>query len=231
MGALARLVLMTWLVAGLLTACGEPEYPIRRTLRLGNQWRYALQLQGELQGKTETLTLEYVDAVQAIEPDGSAIAERTLQVSPAQIKSLQASIGPFGTLKPRTRWKLFPDGREIPLDKDAFLVGAFTYAYPDRPVRVGAQWGRTDGVGSLQSKYLCRFEGVETLDGVRCYKIHTQVEPMPDSLPQMTGEMTIFVDAEHGWVRQIQGTIKMQAGELEGAFQLRLHGKPIGEQR
>lgn len=231
MGALVRHVLITGLVAGLLIACGEPEHTIRRTLRSGDQWRYALQIQGELQGQTETLTLEYVDTVQTVSPDGSAVAERTLQTSPEQLKALQTSIGPFGTVKPKTRWKLFSDGREIPLDKDAFLVGAFTYAYPDRPVRVGAQWGRTDGVGSLQSKYLCRFERVEMLEGVRCYKIHTQVEPMPNSLPQMTGEMTVFVDAERGWVRQIQGTIKMQAGELEGAFQLQLRGTPVGEQR
>jgi hypothetical protein len=231
MSAQARLALITWLVAGTLLACGEPEHTIRRTLQAGDQWRYSLQLQGELQGQTDTLKLEYIDRVQSVEPDGSAIAERTLQTTPEQLKQLRASVGPFGSLKPKTRWKLFPDGRETPLDHDAFLVGAFTYAYPDRPVRVGAQWGRTDGVGSLQVKYLCRFEGVETLDGVRCYKIHTQVEPMPDSLPQMTGEMTVFVDAERGWVRQIRGTLKMQAGELEGAFQLQLQGMPAGEQR
>lgn len=231
MGAYARLVLITWLVVGLMIACGEPEYTIRRTLRAGDQWRYTLQLQGEMRGQTETLTLEYLDKVQTVESDGSAIAVRTLQATPEQLQSLQLSVGPFGQLKRETRWRLFPDGREIPLDKDAFLVGAFTYAYPDRPIRLGAQWGRTDGVGSLQSKYLCRFEGVETLEGVRCYKIHTQVEPMPDSLPQMTGEMTVFVDAERGWVRQIRGTIKMRAGEVEGFFQLRLQGMPAGEQR
>ncbi|MCX7924812.1 MAG: hypothetical protein N2554_03255 [Fimbriimonadales bacterium] len=229
MGARARRALFVWLAATLLAACGEPEYTIKRTLRQGEQWRYTLQLQGELKGQADTLKLDYVDTVLSVAEDGSAIVERALQATPEQLKRLQASAGPFGVLKPKTRWKLFPDGRETPLDKDAFVIGAFIYAYPDRPVRIGAQWGRIDGFGSMQVKYLCRLEGVETLDGVRCYKIATQVEPMPDSLPQMTGEMTVYVDAEHGWVRQIRGTLKMQAGELEGAFQLQLHGAPAGD--
>ncbi|MCX7992465.1 MAG: hypothetical protein N2651_02220 [Fimbriimonadales bacterium] len=229
MSVRARLALVGWLAVGLLCACGEPEYTIRRTLHQGDRWRYVLTLQGELQGQTDTLKLEYIDTVKSVETDGSAIAERALQLTPDALKRLQASIGPFGELKPKTRWQLFPDGRETPLDENAFVIGAFTYAYPDRPVRVGAQWGRTDGVGSLQVKYLCRFEGVEPIDGVRCYKIHTRVEPMPDSLPQTAGEMTVYVDAERGWVRQIRGTLNMQAGALEGAFQLQLQGAPAGE--
>lgn len=230
MSAGAQRALLGWLAATLLVACGEPEYTIKRILKQGDQWRYTLQLQGELQGQTEALQLEYVDTVQSVADDGSALAERAIQATPEQLKHLQASVGPFGAVKPKTRWKLFPDGRETPLDKDAFVIGAVAYAYPDRPVRIGAQWGRTDGVGSLQVKYLCRLEGVETLDGVRCYKIHAQVEPMPDSLPQMSGEMTVYVDAERGWVRQIRGTLKMQAGELEGAFQLQLRGAPAGDE-
>ncbi len=230
MSAWAQRALLGWLAATLLVACGEPEYTIKRTLKQGEQWRYTLQLQGELQGQTDSLKLEYVDTVQSVADDGSAIAERTIQATPEQLKQLQASADPFGALKPQTRWKLFPDGRETPLDKDAFVIGAFTYAYPDRPVRVGAQWGRTDGVGSLRVKYLCRLEGVETLDGVRCYKITAQVSPMPDSLPQMSGEMTVYVDAERGWMRQIRGTLKMQAGELEGAFQLQLRGAPVEDE-
>lgn len=220
-----------WLVAGSLCACGEPEYTLQRSLRTGDQWRYTLELQGELDGKTDTLTLSYTDTVQSVQPDGSALVERALQTPAAQLKQLQASAAPFGELKPKTRWQFFPDGREKPLDENAFVIGAFTYAYPDRPVRVGAQWGRTDGIGSLQVKYICQLEGIETLEGVRCYKIRTQIEPMPDSLPQMRGEMTVYVDAERGWVRQIRGTLNMQAGELTGAFQLRLHGAPAGEQR
>lgn len=222
---------LLWLVAGLLYACGEPEYIIRRSLHAGEQWRYTLELQGELDGKTDTLTLTYTDTVQSVQPDGGAIVERALQTPEAQLKQLQASAAPFGKIKPKTRWQFFPDGREKPLDENAFVIGAFTYAYPDRPVRIGAQWGRTDGIGSLQVKYICRMEGVERLEGVRCYKIHTQIEPMPDSLPQMQGEMTVYVDAERGWVRQIRGTLKMRAGELMGAFQLRLQGAPAGEQR
>ncbi|MFN7017938.1 MAG: hypothetical protein ACK4RG_01530 [Fimbriimonadales bacterium] len=230
MRAGAQRAWLGWLVATILTACGEPEYTIQRNLTQGEHWRYTLHLQGELQGQTDTLKLEYVDTVQSVASDGSALVERTIQATPEELKRLQASIGPFGVLKPKTRWKLFPDGREIPLDKDAFLLGAFTYAYPDRPVRVGAQWGRIDGVGSLQVKYLCRFKGIETLEGVRCYQIDAQVEPMPDSLPQMSGNITVYVDAERGWVRQIQGKLKMQAGELEGAFQLHLRGAPAGDE-
>lgn len=220
-----------WLVAGLLCACGEPEYTIQRTLSTGEQWRYELQLQGVLDNKTDTLELTYTDTVQSVQPDGSATVERALQMPKAQLKQFQSVAAPFGELKPTTRWQFFPDGREKPLDKDAFVIGAFTYAYPDRPVRIGAQWGRTDGIGSLQVKYICRLEGIEALDGVRCYKIHTQIEPMPDALPQMRGEMTIHVDAERGWVRQIRGTLNMQAGELAGVFELHLRGAPAGEQR
>ncbi|MCS6920239.1 MAG: hypothetical protein NZM28_10740 [Fimbriimonadales bacterium] len=220
-----------WLVAGSLCACGEPEYTIQRTLRTGERWRYTLELKGELQGNTETLQLTYIDTVQSPQPDGSAIVERAFHTSEAQLKQLQADAAPFGELKPTTRWQFFPDGREKPLDENAFVIGAFAYAYPDRPVRVGAQWGRTDGIGSMQVKYICRLEGVETLDGVRCYKIHTQIEPLPDSLPQMQGEMTVYVDAERGWVRRIRGTLNMQAGKLAGAFQLSLRGAPEGEQQ
>ncbi|MCS7300279.1 MAG: hypothetical protein NZ556_01810 [Fimbriimonadales bacterium] len=230
MSASARLAAGSWLVAALLCACGEPTHTIRRTLAAGDQWRYTLELTGDLRGNTETLKLEYTDTVQRVAPDGSAIAERVLQASPEQIQALQARVGPFGVVKPKSRWKLLPDGRETPLEPEGFFIGAFTYAYPDRPVRTGAQWGRTDGFGSLQVKYLCRFEGLETLNGIRCYKIHTDIEPMPDSLPRMQGEMTVYVDAERGWVRQIRGTLKMQAGALEGSFQLHLRGAPAGEQ-
>jgi hypothetical protein len=60
-------------------------------------------------------------------------------------------------------------------------------------VRVGAQWGRVQRVGSLEVKYLCQLEGIETLDGAQCYRIRVQVEPLPDSLPKMQGEMTVYV--------------------------------------
>ncbi|MCS6922942.1 MAG: hypothetical protein NZM10_01040 [Fimbriimonadales bacterium] len=230
MDAWARRVGVCLIAAGLLAACGGPAYTIRRELRAGDQWRYTLTLEGALRGQTDRLQLEYSDTVRSVEPDGSAIAERTLHASPQQLEILQASAGPFGEIKRTSRWRLFPDGRETPLEPEGFFIGAFTYAYPDRPVRLGAQWGRTDGIGSLQVKYLCRFEGVETLEGVRCYKIHTQIEPMPDSLPQMQGEMTVHVDAARGWVRQIRGTLHMQAGAVKGEFQLHLRGAPVGEQ-
>jgi hypothetical protein len=226
-----RSIGMLWLVLWLLAGCGEPEHTIRRTLRTGDQWRYTLTLQGELRGQTDTLELRYIDRVVSVEPDGSAIAERALQMAPDALERLQASAAPFGELKPKTRWKLFPDGRETPLDKAGFFIGAFAYAYPDRPVRIGAQWGRVERVGSLELKYLCQLEGVETLDGAACYRIRVQVEPMPDSLPQMQGEMTVYVDAQSGWTRLIQGTLNMRAGAVEGDFQLTLRGEPVGEKR
>ncbi|MCS7208928.1 MAG: hypothetical protein NZ874_05075 [Fimbriimonadales bacterium] len=228
MRASARVALLGGLVAGVLSACGEPAHTIRRELRTGDQWHYRLRLEGELQGHTDTLQLEYIDSVQSVAPDGSATAERKLIASPEQLRRLQASVSLLGELKPKSRWKLFPDGRETPLDKGSFFIGAFPYAYPDRPVRIGAQWGRLDGFGSLEVKYLCRLDGLETVAGVRCYKIHTQVEPTPDSLPQMRGEMTIYVDAQRGWVRQIRGTLNMQAGKLTGAFRLDVQGAPAG---
>jgi len=220
---------MLWLAAWLLTGCGEPEHTIRRTLRAGDQWRYTLTLQGDLRGQTDTLELRYTDRVLSVEADGSAVAERTLQMEPDALQRLQASATPFGKLEPKTRLRLHPDGRETPLDEAGFLIGAFAYAYPDRPVRIGAQWGRMERVGSLEVKYLCQLEGVETLDGAKCYRIRVQVEPMPDSLPQMQGEMTIHVDAQSGWTRQIEGTLNMRAGAVEGNFVLTLRGEPVGK--
>ena len=227
----SRSIGMLWLVLWLLAGCGEPEHTIRRTLRAGDQWRCTLTLQGKLRGQTDALELRYTDRVLSVESDGSATAERTLQMEPDALQRLQASAAPFGELKPKTRWRLYPDGRETPLDKAGFFIGAFAYAYPDRPVRIGAQWGRVERVGSLEVKYLCQLEGVETLDGVECYRIRVQVEPMPDSLPQMQGEMTVYVDAQSGWTRLIQGTLNMRAGAVEGDFQLTLRGEPVGEKR
>ena len=226
----SRSIGMLWLALWLLAGCGEPEHTIRRTLRTGDKWRYTLTLQGELRGQTDALELRYIDRVLSVESDGSAIVERTLQMEPDALQRLQASAAPFGELKPKTRWRLYPDGRETPLDKAGFFIGAFAYAYPDRPVRIGAQWGRMERVGSLELKYLCQLEGVEALDGAECYRIRVQVEPMPDSLPQMQGEMTVHVDAQSGWTRQIRGTLKMRAGEVEGDFALTLRGEPVGEQ-
>ena len=222
---------LLWLAAGLIASCGAPEHTIRRTLRAGDQWRYALTLQGRLRGQTDVLELRYIDRVLSVESDGSAIAERTLQMEPDALQRLQASAAPFGELKPKTRWRLYPDGRETPLDEGVFVIGAFAYAYPDRPVRVGAQWGRVQRVGSLEVKYLCQLEGIETLDGAECYRIRVQVEPLPDSLPKMQGEMTVYVDAQSGWTRLIQGTLNMRAGAVEGDFQLTLRGEPVGEKR
>ena len=230
MAGAARLVGLLWLAVWLLVSCGEPEHTIRRTLRAGDQWRYTLTLQGDLRGQTDTLEMRYTDRVRSVESDGSAIAERTLQMPPDALQRLQASAAPFGEVKPKTRWKLFPDGRETPLDEGVFVIGAFGYAYPDRPVRFGAQWGRMERVGSLELKYLCQLEGIETLEGVSCYRIRVQVEPLPDSLPQIQGEMTVHVDAQSGWTRQIRGTLKMRAGEVEGDFALTLRGEPVGEQ-
>jgi hypothetical protein len=225
----ARLMGMLWLALWLLVGCSEPEHTIRRTLRAGDQWRYTLTLQGDLRGQTDALELRYIDRVLSVESDGSATAERALHMAPDALERLQASAAPFGELKPKTRWRLHPDGRETPLDEAGFFIGAFAYAYPDRAVRIGAQWGRMERVGSLEVKYLCQLEGVEALDGAKCYRIRVQVEPMPDSLPQMRGEMTVYVDAQSGWTRQIRGTLNMRAGAVEGDFALTLRGEPVGE--
>lgn len=219
-----------WLAAGAFCACGKPEYTIQRTLRAGAQWRYTLELQGEFQGRTDTLRLTYTDTVLSVQPDGSAMVERALLMPDSELRQLRAIAAPLGALNPKTRWRFFPNGKEQSLEPNAFAIGSLGYIYPDRPVRVGAQWGRLDNTGSLQVKYICQLEGIETLDGVRCYKIHTQIEPMPDSLPQTRGEMTLYVDAEHGWVRYSRGTLNMQAGELAGTFELQLRGAPVGEQ-
>lgn len=225
----ARWLALGWLLVATLNSCGEPAHTIRRTFRVGERWRYTLTLYATLRDETDMLELAYTDTVQSVAPDGSATAERTLEADPEVLKRLEAFTAPLGTLKRKSRWKLFPDGRETPLEQGGFFIGAFTYAYPDRPVRQGAQWGRVDGIGSLEVKYLCRFEGTETADGTPCYKIHTAVEPMPDSLPQMQGEMTVYVDQARGWVRQIQGTLNMQASALTAKFQLQVRGAPVGE--
>ena len=138
----SRSIGMLWLALWLLAGCGEPEHTIRRTLRTGDKWRYTLTLQGELRGQTDALELRYIDRVLSVELDGSAIVERTLQMEPDALQRLQASAAPFGELKPKTRWRLHPDGRETPLNEGVFVIGAFAYAYPDRPVRIGAQWGQ-----------------------------------------------------------------------------------------
>ena len=231
MAGAARLMGLLWLAVGLLTGCRAPEHMIRRALHAGDEWQYTLTLQGALREQTDALELRYTDRVLSVETDGSAIAERTLQMPPDALQRLQVSAAPFGELKPKTRWKLFPDGRETPLDEGVFVIGAFAYAYPDRPVRIGAQWGRVERVGSLELKYLCQLEGIETLESVSCYRIRVQVEPMPDSLPQMQGEMTVHVDAQSGWTRQIRGTLNMRAGAVEGDFVLTLRGEPVGEKR
>ncbi|MDW8051186.1 MAG: hypothetical protein RMJ83_01765 [Armatimonadota bacterium] len=216
-----------WLAAATLVRCGEPTYSIRRSLQTGERWRYTLTLRTTVREHADALQISYTDTVRSVAPDGSAIAERTLQADAETLRQLQAFVAPLGTLKRTTHWKLFPDGRETPLEPAGFFIGAFTYAYPDRPVRKGAQWGRLDGFGSLSVKYLCRFEGIEAVEGVPCYKIHAQVESMPDSLPQMHGEMTVYVDQARGWTRHIKGTLSMQAGTLRGKFELDLRGAPL----
>ena len=229
MAVAARVACMLWLAVGLLAGCRAPEHTIRRALREGDGWRYTLTLQGILREQTDTLELRYTDRVVRVEPDGSALVERTLDLEPDALQRLQASAAPFGELKPKSRWRVYPDGRETPLDEAGFFIGAFAYAYPDRPVPIGAQWGRVARVGSLEVKYLCQLEGIEPLAGVSCYRIRVEVEPMPDSLPQMEGEMTVHVDALSGWTRQIRGTLSMRAGALQGDFTLTVRGEPAGE--
>lgn len=220
---------MLWLAASLLAGCRAPEHTIRRALHEGDEWRYTLTLQGSLREQNDTLELRYTDRVLTVESDGSALVERTLDLEPDALQRLQASAAPFGELKPKSRWRMYPDGRETPLDEAGFFIGAFAYAYPDRPVPIGAQWGRVARVGSLEVKYLCQLEGIESLEGVSCYRIRVQVEPLPDSLPQMEGEMTVHVDTQFGWTRQIRGTLSMRAGALEGDFTLTVRGEPAGE--
>jgi hypothetical protein len=41
--------------------------------------------------------------------------------------------------------------------------------------------------------------------------------------------MTVYVDAQSGWTRLIQGKLNMRAGAVEGDFQLTLRGEPVGE--
>lgn len=229
MAVAARVACTLWLAASLLVGCRAPEQTIRRTLLEGIGWRYLLTLQGTLREQTDALELRYTDRVLAVEPDGSAIVERTLELERDALQRLQASAAPFGELKPKSRWRMYPDGRETPLDEAGFFIGAFAYAYPDRPVPIGARWGRVERVGSLEVKYLCQLEGIELLAGVSCYRIRVEVEPMPESLPQMKGEMTVHVDAQSGWTRQIRGTLNMRAGSLEGDFTLTLRGEPVGE--
>ncbi len=217
-----------WIATVLLVGCrtAETQYTIERRFQQGERWRYTIVQTVDLPPRQATVELTITDTVLEVHSDGTATVERIVHGSPDQLKTLRESLAPLVVLEPKTRWKVSPRGKETLLQGEGALLTSVPYAYPDRPVQPGAQWGILDGIGSLQTRYMSRFEGVIELEGVPCYKIRTQAEPLPDSLPAMTGEIVVHLDRRTGWTRHIEGTLKMQAGELSGTVYLKMHGLP-----
>ncbi len=204
----------------------ETHYTIERRFQQGERWRYTLVQTIEFPPRQATVELTVTDTVVAVHADGSATIEREVQGNPEQIKVLAESFAPIVVIEPKTRWKVSPRGKETLLQGEGSVLTSVPYAYPDRPVKPSAQWGILDGIGSLQTSYISRFEGIEELDGIPCYKIMTQAEPTPDSLPAMKGEIVVYLDKKSGWTRKIEANLKMQAGELSGTVYIKMEGAP-----
>ncbi|MFQ3610833.1 MAG: hypothetical protein SNJ72_04970 [Fimbriimonadales bacterium] len=219
LGAMTILILV-----GCQTA--STDYTIERKFQQGERWRYSLVQTVDLPPRRATVELTVIDTVLEVHSDGSALIEREIQGDPAQLETLRESFAPFVVIEPKTRWKVSPRGKEELQKGQGALLTSVPYAYPDRPVPPGAQWGMMDGIGSLQTSYISQLVGVEELDGVPCYKIRTQAEPLPDSLPAMQGEILVYLDRQNGWTRQIEGTLQMQAGELKGTVYIKVRGAP-----
>lgn len=208
--------------------CGRPV-AITRQMRPGEQWRYTLVQTFQLKDQSAQLELRITDTVKTVQPDGSAIVERTLEGDPEAIRALREYMLPFGELRERMRLRFTPEGEEIPLENTAMLLTSVPYAYPHRAVCVGEQWEKLHTVGSMKTRYRCRLTGWERVEGAPCYKIVARAEPMPDSLPQIQGEITVYLDAKRKWTRAIHGKLLMSAGSLQAHTTLELKGHPAEE--
>lgn len=216
---------------GILTVhlCGRPIH-LQRKMRTGDQWRYTLTQTFQLNDQSAQIQLALIDTVVAVKPDGSATVERVLQGDPETIKTLQEQMSVFGKLPRRTRLRFTPDGEEIPLENTASLLTSVPYAFPPKAVRLGEQWEKLQTIGSMQTRYRCRFSGQKRIDGVACWEITAQAEPLPDSLPQIRGETKVYLDVKQHWTRAVHGTLTMSAGNLQGKLTLDLKGQPAAQE-
>ncbi len=210
-----------------LLSCGEPRYEIVRTMKVGDTWSYTLEETLHIRDESVSLQVELINRVIEVKPDGSAIIEREMRGDPETLKALQESMGMFGTLPTRSRLRFTPKGAEEPLDDSATLMVSVPYAYPDKPVKVGERWEHTHTSGSMKAHYQCQLVGIEQLNGVPCYKIQAKANPVRGSLPQLEGEVTVYIDTLSGWVRQIEGILIMSAGEFRGDLKLKVMGRPV----
>ncbi len=210
-----------------LLSCGEPRYEIARTMKVGDTWSYTLEETLHIRDESVSLQVELINRVVEVKHDGSAIVEREIEGDPETLKTLQEEMTLFGTLPTRSRLRFTPRGEEEPLDNSATLLVSVPYAYPDKPVKVGERWEHTHTSGSMKAHYQCRFVGIENLNGTPCYKIRATATPIPQSLPQLEGEVTIFIDTKSGWIRQIEGILVMSAGEFRGDLKLKVVGRPV----
>lgn len=206
--------------------CGQPHHSIVRTMRPQETWLYTLEETLQVKEEQAYLKVEILNKVSEVKPDGSAIVERELRGDAETIRALQESMGMFGTLATRSRLRFTPKGEEEPLDGSATLLVSVPYAYPDKPVKVGDRWERTHTSGSLKARYQCQLVGIEKFEGAPCYKVQAEAQPLPNSLPQIEGEVSIYIDTESGWVRHIQGILTMSAGGFEGKLTLKVVGRP-----
>lgn len=217
-----------WLVYGRLFG----TYTITRQLKVGEQWRYQLIQSFQMGQQATALNLYYTETVKKVNPDGSAVVERVLQGDPQTLHALRQGAGPLGEIPMRTLWQVHPDGRETPLsDKKARLSlgSAVARILPSHPVRIGEQWEHESRIGSIRTRFLCRLEGIAEVDGAPCYKIAAQLESLPDSLPQVHGALTSYIDRRTGWARKEEGTITMTAGSLQMSSQITIHGQRVRE--
>lgn len=211
----------------LLTAhfYGRP-LTLRRQMQPGEVWRYTLTQTFQLNEQTAQLQLAITDTVLSVQSDGSAIVERTLHGAPETLQILQEQMHLFGKLPQRMRLRFTPDGEEIPLQDTATLLTSVPYAFPHKAVAIGDEWERLQTFGTMRTRYRCRLVGEATVQGVPCWKIVAKAEPVANSLPQIQGEVTVYLDRKRQWTRAMHGTLMMSAGKFQGSMRLALNGSP-----
>ncbi|MER3401992.1 MAG: hypothetical protein C4337_01485 [Armatimonadota bacterium] len=199
---------------------------LRRQMQPGEVWRYTLTQTLQLNEQTAQLQLAITDTVLSVQSDGSALVERTLHGDPEILQILQEQMHLFGKLPQRMRLRFTPDGEEIPLQDTATLLTSIPYAFPRKAVAIGDEWERLQTLGTMRTRYRCRLVGEATVQGVPCWKIVAKAEPFAHSLPQIHGEVTIYLDHKRQWTRAMHGTLMMSAGNFQGSMYLVLNGSP-----
>ncbi|MCS7065446.1 MAG: hypothetical protein NZL85_04120 [Fimbriimonadales bacterium] len=204
-------------------------FTITRIMTPGEQWTYTITHTIQLDMQRASLSYQVIDTVKRLELDGSALVERVLKADNATMNLLQRGGGPLGAVASKSLWRCTPDGRETPLqppNAELFLATASRDVYPARPVRHGQEWSIDSETGSLKTRTVNRFEGVQEVNGVPCYKITTRIESLPGSLPQAEGRMTTYIDRRRGWVRRIEARMEFRGGSLIAEVEFIAVGEP-----